>query len=102
MSKQTTLDEIISMTERMLGYAQSAEWNKVISIEATRQNKLQEYFSIKPSLDDAEWIKEGITSIVNMDKKIMELGSSDLDKLGNTLSHVNRGKKAQFAYQKLA
>jgi len=102
MSKQKTLKQIIDMTKLMLAHAQSGDWNTVISMEADRQLKMDEYFTMSPSAEDAEWITDGILSVINMDKEIMDLGRSDLDKLGDTLSQIQRGKRAQFAYQKLA
>lgn len=102
MSNYTTLKHIIDMTELMLTHAQAGDWNTVISMEAARQFKMDDYFAMAPSAENAKKITEGILTIINMDKEIMDLGRSDLDKLSNTLSQIQRGKKAQFAYQKLA
>jgi hypothetical protein len=90
------------MTEVMLSHARSGEWNAVIEMETDRQVLMQKYFSVPPQLEDAEWIVDGIRTVMKTDKEIMDLGKSDISKLGENLSLIQRGKKAQFAYQKLA
>ncbi len=102
MNRQATWIEITDMTQQMLAHARSGEWNTVISLETDRQSKMQTYFSISPKLDEAEWIANGIMKVMSIDKEIMALGKTDIDKLGDTLTHIQRGKKAQFAYKKLA
>jgi len=90
------------MTQRMLIHARSGEWNTVIDMESQRQDKMQEYFTASSPLDEVQGIIEGISTVMELDKEIMSLGKSDINKLGNSLEQLNRGKKAQFAYQKLA
>jgi len=90
------------MTQQMLVHARSGEWNTVIEMETQRQNKMQEYFTATSQLDEVQGIIEGISTVMELDKEIMDMGKSDINKLGNSLEQINRGKKAQFAYQKLA
>lgn len=94
--------EITNMTQQMLAHARSGEWNSVISLETDRQSKLQTYFSASPKLDEAEWIAKGIMKVMSIDKEIMALGKTDIEKLGEALTQIQRGKQAQFAYKKLA
>lgn len=102
MSRQDAWREITAMTEFMLSHARSGEWNAVIELETDRQVLMQKYFSVPPQLEDAEWIVDGIRTVMKADREIMELGKLDISKLGESLSLIQRGKKAQFAYQKLA
>ncbi len=90
------------MTDTMLSHAHSGEWNSVIDLEADRQVLMQNYFSTAPQLEDAEWIVDGIRTVMKKDREIMQLGKTDINKLGQNLAQIQRGKKAQFAYQKLA
>ena len=102
MNRQDAWREITAMTEVMLSHARSGEWNAAIEMEADRQVLMQKYFSVPPQLEDAEWIVDGIRLVMKADREIMELGKLDISKLGENLSLIQRGKKAQFAYQKLA
>jgi len=102
MNRQEAWIEIADMTQQMLVHARSGEWNTVISLETDRQSKMQCYFSSTPQLEEAEWIAEGIMNVMTIDKEIMSLGKTGINKLGQSLAHIQRGKKAKFAYQKLA
>jgi hypothetical protein len=102
MSRQDAWREIAEMTEIMLSHARSGEWSAVIEMESDRQLLMQKYFSIAPQLEDAEWIIDGIRTVMKIDREIMELGKNGINKLGENLAVIQRGKKAQFAYQKLA
>lgn len=102
MNRQEDWKEIAELTEIMLSHARSGEWNAVIEMEAERQALMQQYFSLSPQLEDATWIVDGIRSVMKIDREIMELGKTDINKLGQSLAAIQRGKKAQFAYQKLA
>lgn len=102
MNRESTWNDIIHLTQRMLSHAGSGEWNTVIEMESQRQDKMQAYFTTTPSQIDVKGIIEGISTVMELDKEIMGLGKSDLTKLSSSLEHIHRGKKAQFAYQKLA
>ena len=90
------------MTGIMLSHARSGEWNSVIELESQRQVLMQQYFSVAPQLEEAAWIVDGIKSVMQTDREIMELGKIGIDKLGQSLAAIQRGKKAQYAYQELA
>lgn len=102
MDRALTWSEITDMTRLMLSHARSGDWNTVIEMESQRQNKMREFFKVSAPLEVVQGMVEGISQVMELDKKIMSLGKSDISKLGDDLAQVNRGKKAQFAYQKLA
>ena len=102
MNNAMTWNEITTMTHRMLVHARSGEWDTVIEMESKRQDKMQSYFATRSSLNEVQGIVEGISAVMELDKEIMSLGKSDISRLGDDLEQINRGKKAQFAYQKLA
>lgn len=102
INRESVWNEITNMTQCMLVHARSGEWNTVIEIESQRQNKMQAFFHVSSPLNEVHGIVEGITTVMRLDKEIMDLGKSDINKFGNSLEQINRGKKAQFAYQKLA
>lgn len=102
MDSVQTWNEITGMTQLMLSHARSGEWDTVIAMESQRQDKMREFFEVSVPLEAAQGIAEGISQVMALDKEIMSLGESGISKLGDDLTRINRGKKAQFAYQKLA
>lgn len=102
MGRTLSWNEITDMTRVMLSHARSGEWDTVIAIESQRQDKMREFFEVSIPLDAAQGMAEGISRVMALDKEIMSLGKSGVRKLGDSLTQIKRGKKAQFAYQKLA
>ncbi len=102
INRQDAWLEIVELTDNMLSYARSGAWNNVIALESDRQSLMQQYFAQAPQLEDAAWIVDGIRTVMQTDREIMQLGKSGIDKLGEKLDSIQRGKKAQFAYKKLA
>ena len=99
MERRASWQVIMDLTESMQHAAVNGLWEEVIQTEKQRQDLISSFFKISPTEEEAQWLGSGIIHLLEQDKKIMSLGKSDLEKIGQEISSVRRGQIAKTAYQ---
>lgn len=102
MNRTDLWQKVLSMSDSMLTSAKAGEWDSVISLETARRNLIQDFFAIKATFEEAQWVASGVRKIMDVDKEIMCLGKNDMRLIASELDSLQRGKQASNAYQKYA
>lgn len=92
------LQQLISITRKMLEQAQSASWDEVSKLEAERSELLRVFFMAPIQDEFVVTVSEGIRLMIAFDEDIMELGRAEKHALEQILRQIDQGKKAIKAY----
>ncbi len=97
--RRDALGELLELTSAMLEAALSGEWERLVALEATRQERIHEFFSTPPGQEEAAEIARAIRVILDTDRQVMRLGSERMEWLGDRLRGVRKGRAATSAYR---
>jgi hypothetical protein len=96
--KLEALQQIISLSHAMLEQAQSASWDELPRLEASRRELIEAFFLMPVQVELTRIVSEGVKSILLIDQTIMELGRTEKLELEQVLLQIEHGKKAVKAY----
>ena len=96
--RQEQIDAILELSQQMLDLAQGREWEVLTAIEATRQQKLHQFFSIPAAPEDIAQIAKFIQQVLAMDRQIVEWGEAYRRELMDGLDDLGRARRASVAY----
>ena len=96
--RDSQLDLILALTQKMLQMAEQLQWENVSKLEAERSNLIYAFFETKPTVDEAERVASIILEVLAADKEIIALSSSEQQKLLKSSQKMNLGKQASKAY----
>lgn len=91
-------DTFVQATREMLAQAQRGEWEAVMGLQAERQQRLEAYFSTPVPAELAENVAAGIREMLELDRRVMELGRKGMDELARNMNGLRTGRRAQQAY----
>ena len=83
---------IMTVTYSMQEYARQGEWDMVIEMEKSRQEKLALFFDRSVRQHERPGIAEGIHELLNIDKEIMELSKANMNELSRQMRDMQTGK----------
>ena len=91
-------DAFVQTTRDMLALAQQGEWETVTRLQAERQQRLEAYFQtpVPPALADE--VAAGIREMLELDRRVMDLGRQGMDELARKMGGLRIGRRAQRAY----
>ena len=92
------LEQILTISHKMLEEAQATCWEEVSRLEASRRELLENFFSMPVKIDLTHRVADGVKSILAIDQTIMELGLIEKLELEQVLLQIEHGKKAVKAY----
>ena len=92
------LEQILTISHKMLEEAQATCWEEVSRLEASRRELLETFFSMPVKIDFKLRVADGVKSILAIDQTIMELGLTEKLELEQVLLQIEHGKKAVKAY----
>ncbi len=95
--RDALLEQALDMTCRMLALAEQDQWQEVIGLEARRRGVLEQAFASMEPLNEAQ--AEQVRRILALDKGLIEASTRVRDQLGEALEQINRGNRANHAYQ---
>jgi len=98
VERNTQLDVILAMTNKMLQLAKEQQWDSVSKLENERSHLIFSYFETTPSVEEAEHVARFIQKVLAADKELISLGSSEQQKILKHSQKVSRGKQASQAY----
>lgn len=90
---------ILQMSTNMRELAKKLEWEDLAKLEAQRQNRIKSFFSQPVSIEDADTVRQGIHTILNIDQQIICMGKKHKGEIGGKLVDFHVNKKAVNAYK---
>ena len=90
---------ILKISVKMRQLAQELQWESLAQMENKRQNLIKSFFSHPVAVEDAEVIREGIHSILDMDQQIISMGKRHRSEISGKLVDLQTHKKAVNAYK---
>jgi len=96
--KLSDLQQLISLSRKMLEQAHSSAWDELAKLEAKRSKLLSVFILAPVPAELASTVSEGIRSILAIDHEIIELGQAERLELEQVLRQIDQGKKAVKAY----
>ena len=95
--RSTLLDDALRLTHEMLARAGIPDWQMVIHLEVERRQLLERAFATSEPLSEDLAVK--VRALLALDKRLLEISSDGRDHLAGELSQVNKGSRANHAYQ---
>lgn len=96
--RNTQLELIPALTDKMLELAQQQQWEAVGKLEEERSRVIYAFFEVSPSVDEAEGVAAVIMKVLAADKKIIALGNAEQQKVLKESRMIKRGQRASTAY----
>lgn len=93
-----SFEDFVAMSRAMLNRAQRGEWEEVMRMQGERQERLEAYFAALVPAQLADQVAAGIREILDLDRRIMELGRRGMDALAGEMNGLRAGRQAQKAY----
>lgn len=96
--ERESFDAFVQTTREMLALAQQGEWETVTRLQAERQQRLEAYFEIPVPPPLADEVAAGIREMLELDRRVMDLGRQGMDELTRKMGDLRVGRRAQQAY----
>jgi hypothetical protein len=96
--RQRDWQAIVQCSREMLELARQQQWNRVIGLQAHRQQQIERFFATAPRVDEADWIETGIRAVLALDRAVLELGKQGMRALTSDLQGLEVGRRAIRAY----
>jgi hypothetical protein len=92
-------EKILSLTRSMLAAAEASEWNKVQEQDARREMLLKNLnVSGEVSGEHTNNIAANLEEAISLNARIIDLGLREKTETAKTISELQRGRKANRAY----
>ncbi|NOU22546.1 MAG: flagellar protein FliT [Methyloglobulus sp.] len=92
------LQDLMSLSRKMLEKAREKSWDDVIVLEAERSKQLRLFFLERVQQEHVAAVKAAAELMISMDNEITELGELKRLDLAQALQNLGQGKKAVKAY----
>lgn len=86
------LSEIVQLTEQMRNLAMGGEWEQMVSVEKTRQQKLMDYYAPERLTALSDDARSRIEWLMQQNQKIMTLCRGARSEV---IGHLGRAKQAK-------
>jgi len=96
--REQQLSYILSLTIEMYERATRNDWDAVIRLESQRTVLIADYFSSPVSDQEVPAVAGNITKVLEIDKRLIELGDNECHQLRGNLQKISRGKHALKVY----
>jgi hypothetical protein len=97
-ARQQQWQQIVQLTRQMQDLAASDEWQSVVAIESARQARLQAFFAIPVSAEEAADVAEGIRHILDSDRELAQHGLRAQQQVLGSMKDIMSGRRALAAY----
>ncbi|MGD8783286.1 MAG: flagellar protein FliT [Thioalkalispiraceae bacterium] len=102
LSLQQCADKILRLTQRMLQYARSSEWELMGSLELERGKALEHLFRHPDIKQSMQIISKTLYEVMELDKTCMELTEQARQVMLKQLNHQSQGERALNVYRENA
>lgn len=96
--RNTQLDLILALTDKMLELAQVEQWESVSKLEEERSRLIYTFFEVSPSVDEAEAVAEVIMKVLAVDKRLIAMSQVEQQQIIKASQTIKRGQQASKAY----
>lgn len=96
--RQNQWHSILQMSDALQLLFDKEEWQAMTELNMQRQQKMDTFFSVKVSDDEAMVIASGIQDMLKSDARIAELGQQQKNAMFDNLKRVSTGRQAIKAY----
>lgn len=86
------------MSQAMLILARADDWDAVSSLEPRRRQLMEAFFARKIGSEEAEAVAQGIREVLEVDREVMILCQQTKDVIGQQMSQLTLGRRAEAAY----
>jgi len=91
--------EIIDMTRRMQQLAAELNWDELLVLQTSRQERVLAFFTEPVADDDSVWIAAAVGEILQADRQMEAACRQAYENVSGQLSGIAQGNKAKQAYQ---
>ena len=88
---------LLNLSRNMLVSAQQDEWDEVTKLEQERLQLMDDFFS-SPNNIDSQNLEEGIQSILDINRSLVEMSSTYQGTLQKEMAKADHAHKATTAY----
>lgn len=97
LSRHHLLNEALEMSRQMASLGDVGDWDAVIELEPARRSLLEQAFATHAPADEV--VADRVRAILDLDKQLMARSIEARDRIADELSHSNKARKANNAYQ---
>ncbi|ROR34923.1 flagellar protein FliT [Inmirania thermothiophila] len=92
------MDEVLALTEAMLGHARAGSWAAVAELQGRRREAIRRAFAAPPDAARAEALAEAIRAVLARDRELAALALAAREEAAAALRALRRGRAAAAAY----
>ena len=92
------MKRVMALSETMLEAAQEQDWDRLNTLTAQRQPLLEQVFADARRRMSPDALQRCILRLLEIDKRIIQLGQQSQRQMLEKLSDFGRGRKAKQAY----
>lgn len=101
-SIQQHAKHLLRLSQAMLKYAESGDWESFSAIEVKRQAVVESMFSHPDISIYLSQVAPVLEQVIEMDTESMALGKVEMERLRGKLNTLQHGKHASRAYQQVS
>jgi len=95
------LPRILDLSRQMLRRSEAGEWEEAGNLEQQRRGLIQDCFPLTEEVAADPSTATVLEQIIDIDSKIMELGTKARQDVGAVLGKLQKGRQATNAYRKV-
>ena len=92
------MQELMSLHEQMLYWAQEGNWAEVAATEEIRRDRLQRFFRHPMVEERAELVRSSVKIMLETNSRIMDLVQKGRGDMEQEISSIRKGRRALAAY----
>jgi len=96
--RQKQIHDLLFMTEEILHYARSGEWDSMIKKEQERRSLIEIFFQYNSSDQDVLQVEDLVNRIISMDEKSIAIAESGKLDILKKMRNLSAGQQAIDAY----
>ena len=98
VDKYFELTQFQEISQKMLGLAQSSDWDKLSDLEHERKDLMKSFFSHQVSSQDSGHVEGVIQEVLSINDKIAQLAQLEKNSLGHQLQGLKKRQNVHSAY----
>ncbi|MCW8890212.1 MAG: flagellar protein FliT [Sedimenticola sp.] len=92
------IQQLLTLSQEMLEFAEKGEWEPVGSLQEKRLQLMEEIFPLDAENMNQSQTAEQIQSILALDKQLMDLAAAQQKEITAELGKFSQGRQATKAY----
>jgi hypothetical protein len=100
MNRDQLLDDVLSLSHRILQLAEAGDWIAGSEQEQVRRALIERCFAADSAFVDAAAARKKIAQILQLDQQTIVLGRQQRQAVSHSIGKLRQGKAAVNAYQR--